>query len=35
MEKYYAFKDRIDLPGTTYQIDIKTPRNLKPSLIRW
>ena len=35
MEKYYAFKDRIDLPGTTYQIDVKTPRNLKPSLIRW
>jgi hypothetical protein len=35
MEKYYAFKDRIDLSGTTYQIDIKTPRNLKPSLIRW
>lgn len=35
MEKYYAFKDRIDLPGTTYQVDIKTPRNLKPSLIRW
>ena len=35
MKKYYAFKDRIDLPGTTYQIDVKTPRNLKPSLIRW
>lgn len=35
MEKYYAFKDRIDLEGTTYRIDIKTPRNLKPSLIRW
>ena len=35
MEKYYAFKDRIDLPGTTYQVDVKTPRNLKPSLIRW
>lgn len=35
MEKYYAFKNRVDLPGTTYQIDVKTPRNLKPSLIRW
>lgn len=35
MEKYYAFKDRIDLPGTMYQVDVKTPRNLKPSLIRW
>jgi hypothetical protein len=35
MEKYYAFKDRIDLPGTIYQVDVKTPRNLKPSLIRW
>lgn len=35
MEKYYAFKDRIDLPGTKYQVDVKTPRNLKPSLIRW
>jgi hypothetical protein len=35
MEKYYAFKNRPDLPGTTYQVDIKTPRNLKPSLIRW
>lgn len=35
MEKYYAFKDRIDLEGTTYRVDIKTPRNLKPSLIRW
>jgi hypothetical protein len=35
MEKYYAFKKRNDLPGTTYQIDVKTPRNLKPSLIRW
>lgn len=35
MEKYYVFKNRQDLPGTTYQVDIKTPRNLKPSLIRW
>ena len=35
MEKYYAFKNRKDLPGTTYQVDVKTPRNLKPSLIRW
>ena len=35
MEKYYAFKNRPDLPGTTYQVDIKTPRNLKPSLVRW
>ena len=35
MDKYYAFKDRLDLPGTTYRVDIKTPRNLKPSLIRW
>ena len=35
MEKYYAFKDRLDLPGTTYRVDIKTSRNLKPSLIRW
>ena len=35
MEKYYAFKNRQDLPGTTYQVDVKTPRNLKPSLIRW
>lgn len=35
MEKYYEFKKRKDLPGTKYQIDVKTPRNLKPSLIRW
>lgn len=35
MEKYYKFKDRVDLPGTTYQVDVKTPRNLKPSLVRW
>ena len=35
MKKYYDFKNRIDLPGTTYQVDIMTPRNLKPSLIRW
>ena len=35
MQKYYDFKNRIDLPGTTYQVDIMTPRNLKPSLIRW
>lgn len=35
MDKYYAFKDRLDLPGTIYRVDIKTPRNLKPSLIRW
>ena len=35
MEKYYDFKNRQDLQGTTYQVDILTPRNLKPSLIRW
>lgn len=35
MKKYYDFKNRIDLPGTTYQVDVMTPRNLKPSLIRW
>ena len=35
MDKYYAFKDRQDLPGTTYQMNVKITRNLKPSLVRW
>ena len=35
MDKYYAFKDRSDLPGTTYQMNVKITRNLKPSLVRW
>ena len=35
MEKYYNFKTHDYPEGTIFQIDIKTPRNLKPSLIRW
>ena len=34
MEKYYNFKTHDYPEGTIFQIDIKTPRNLKPSLIR-
>lgn len=35
MEKYYDFKNRNYAKGTRFQIDVKTPRNLKPSLVRW
>lgn len=35
MEKYYAFKEYPYDEGTRFQIDVMTPRNLKPSLIRW
>lgn len=35
MQSYYAFKDHDYPEGTIFQIDVRTPRNLKPSLIRW
>ena len=35
MKKYYDFKGYDYPSGTLFQVDIKTPRNLKPSLIRW
>lgn len=35
MKKYYDFKNHDYPAGTLFQVDIKTPRNLKPSLIRW
>jgi hypothetical protein len=35
MEKYYNFKNHDYPAGTVYQVDVLTPRNLKPSLIRW
>lgn len=35
MKKYYDFKDHVYPAGTVFQVDIKTPRNLKPSLVRW
>ena len=35
MKKYYDFKNHNYPVGTIFQVDIKTPRNLKPSLIRW
>lgn len=35
MEKYYNFKKHDYPAGTVYQVDVLTPRNLKPSLIRW
>lgn len=35
MKKYYDFKNHDYPVGTIFQVDIKTPRNLKPSLIRW
>ena len=35
MKDYYAFKDRIEEPETTFQLCITKPNNLKPSFIRW
>ena len=35
MKKYYDFKNHPYPEGTVFQVDVKTPRNLKPSLIRW
>ena len=35
MKKYYDFKNHQYPAGTVFQVDVKTPRNLKPSLIRW
>ena len=31
----YDFKNHTYPAGTVFQVDVKTPRNLKPSLIRW
>lgn len=36
MKAFRHFKDKAIYPeGTVYQLDVKTPRNLKPSLVRW
>ena len=35
MKQYYDFKNHDYPEGTVFQVDVKTPRNLKPSLIRW
>lgn len=35
MSKYVAFKEYDYPKGTLFQVDVKTPRNLKPSLARW
>ena len=35
MDSYYKFKRTSYPRGTTFKLDVSTPRNLKPSLIRW
>lgn len=35
MDDYYDFKERIFPEGTTFKSDTITPRNLRPSLIKW